>query len=377
MTADDGLPVALAGFLASIQEPAAQFPAQFVRDTARTGLLGALVPREHGGLGLDYARFGELNRAVAERSPSLQSLFTVHGMVCRAVSRWGQEELRKSLLPDFADGTATASFALSEENAGSDVRRITTTARPVAGGWELTGRKRWVTFGETADLFLVFATSPAGPVAVLVRRDDPGLRTRPAPATSGFRGSRLADVELAGCHVPAERLLGRPGTALSHIAADALIVGRLSVAFGAWGLARAALSAATGRAIRREQFDGPLHRLQLVRGLLADSAVAVDAAELLCRRAARALDDRNEWAVAHVLTAKLAASRAASAAAATAAQLHGAEGLVAGSAVDRHVADARVMEIIEGSTQLLQHLIAEQQLARFRTTGHIEPPPSR
>jgi glutaryl-CoA dehydrogenase (non-decarboxylating) len=329
--------------------------------------LSALVPARFGGLGLSHREYGEINRLVAQASPSDQSMLTVHGMVCRALLRWGSPATRDAYLPRLADGSLTAAFALTEDEAGSDVRQITTSARRWPGGWELNGRKRWITFGQAAGLFLVFAAGPPHDVALLVHRDDPGVCLRPAPETSGFRDARLADLELRNCRVSDDRLVGRPGSALTLVCSDALTLGRLSVAFGAWGLARAALRVAVGRSISRKQFGGPLHQRQLVRGMLADASAAVDAAGELCQRAASAMDAEDEWAVRHVLTAKLVASRAATTAAAVAAQLYGAAGLVAGCDVDRLVHDARVFEVIEGNTQLLQDLIADQALAHFRS----------
>jgi glutaryl-CoA dehydrogenase (non-decarboxylating) len=340
--------------------------AELLARIGRTGALGALVPGEYGGGPMSFGDYGELSRLVAERSASLQSLFTVHGMVCRAVSRWGAAPLRSTFLPELASGTTVGAFALSEEDAGSDVRRVATTARRDGEEWLLTGHKKWITFGAVADVFLVFAKCEERDLALLVRRRDPGVEILPAPRTSGFGGARLAELRLRGCRVPTDRLVGREGTALSHIAADALTLGRLCVAFGAYGLAREATHAAVARSVDRQQFGGPLHQLQLVRGLLSDAVVATEAAGLMCRRAARALDERDEWTMSRVLTAKLAASRAATTAAQVAAQLHGAAGLVEGSPADRYVRDARVLEVIEGNTQLLQHLVAEQALARHR-----------
>ncbi|MEU6381176.1 acyl-CoA dehydrogenase family protein [Streptomyces sp. NPDC046909] len=332
----------------------------------KTGALGALVPAEYGGGALSYLAYGELSRTVAEKSASLQSVLTVHGMVCRALTRWGAAPLRTEFLPDLAAGTTVGAFALSEEEAGSDVRRVATTARRDGDSWVLSGHKKWITFGAVAEVFLVFAVHEGRDLAVLVRRQDPGVEILPAPAMSGFRGARLAELRLRECRVPADRLLGRQGAALSHIATDALTLGRLCVAYGAYGLAREATEAALACSIDRQQFGGPLHRLQLVRGLLSDAVVATEAAGLMCERAARALDDPDDRTMSHVLTAKLSASRAATTAAQVAAQLHGAAGLVADSPVDRYVRDARVLEVIEGNTQLLQHLVAEQALARHR-----------
>ncbi|GIG41810.1 acyl-CoA dehydrogenase family protein [Cellulomonas phragmiteti] len=329
--------------------------------------LGTLVATRHGGLGLSHALHGEVCRLVAETSPSRQALLTVHAMVCRAVGRWGSEELRDRRLPDLATGRTVAAFALSEENAGSDVRSLAIECRPTDDGWELTGEKQWITYGLEADVLLVFAGTERGPLAALVDTSAPGVEVRACPRTSGFAEARLASVRFDRCRVPHDQVVGRVGSGLAHVAADALTLGRLSIAFASWGLARAALRAATQRAVGRHQFGGPLHERQLVRGLLADASVAVDAAQELCRRAARSIDEAGEWLQHDVLTAKLAASRAAATAAATAAQLHGAAGLLEGSPVDVMVRDARVYEVIEGNTQLLQDLVAGQVLARHRS----------
>lgn len=331
---------------------------------------GTLAGVEHGGLGLSHAMHGEVCRLVAEVSPSRQSLLTVHTMVCRAVERWAGQPVKDAHLQHLASGAAVGAFALTEDTAGSDVRGVSVACRATDEGWELTGTKRWITYGLEADYFLLFAASDDGHLALLVKSTDLGVHVSPSPRTSGLADSRLADLRLDACRVPRDRLVSRPGAALSHVATDALTLGRLSVAFAAWGLARTALHQAVQQSIGRRQFDGPLHDRQLVRGMLADASVAVDATGELCRRAARSMDERSEWMMHDVLTAKLFASRTATEVAATAAQLHGASGLVEGSTVDVLVRDARVYEVIEGNTQLLQDLVATQVLARHRSGGH-------
>ncbi|MER6433780.1 acyl-CoA dehydrogenase family protein [Streptomyces sp900105245] len=363
------LPEPMRAFLAWLEERSSEggtCTTDMLRQAGTSGALGALVPVSHGGTAIDYAQFGELNRAVAAVSPSLQSLFTVHGMVCRALARWSGADLRDEYLPLLSRGDTIAAFALTEAEAGNDIRRIRATARSTDSGWVLDGVKKWVTFGQVAHVYLVFASCDQGDVVLLVRRDDSGVDVRPSPATFGLQGARLAELRLTGCQVPRDRIVGKVGAALSHVAADALTVGRLSVAHGALGLAQCSLTGALERSISRHQFGGPLHRQQLVRGMLADTGVAVDSASLLCRRAARSMDEDSPWAIGHVVTAKLAASRAATAAAAVEAQLFGADGLTENSRVHRHLGDARVMEVIEGSTQLLQHLVADALLARHR-----------
>ncbi|MEU7039444.1 acyl-CoA dehydrogenase family protein [Streptomyces varsoviensis] len=347
-------------------ERAGAVPRTAVTTIARTGALGAMVPAEYGGAPWSHAAYGDANRLLGTVSAAAQSLLTVHGMVCRSLARWGAPAVRADWLPRLAAGVEIGAFALTEEQAGSDVSALTCTARPVPDGWRLTGVKRWISFGMLADVFLVFARTPRGQAAFAVRADDPGLAREPEARTAGFRAAHLARLTLDDCAVPADRLVGRPGFGLAEVAARALTLGRLCVAFGALGVAEACRDATLHTAAQRRRFGRRLGEFQLVQGLIADTEVALEGARALAQRAARALDDGDDWAVAQVLTAKLAASRAARLAADCSAQLHGAEGLAEGSPVERRSQDARVLEIIEGNTQLLQQLIAEQVTARWR-----------
>ncbi|RZB19957.1 acyl-CoA dehydrogenase [Streptomyces sp. F001] len=360
--------------LADEIEAARAVPEGVLETVARSGALAAMVPAQYGGRPLSYQEYGELNRAVARTSASLQSLLTVHGMVCASLSRWAPERTRQRLLPRLASGELLGAFGLTEDSAGSDAQAIETTATPdnPAGAgaadavWRLDGVKRWLSFGQVAHCFLVFAKHGDRSVGFLVRRDDPGVTVVPSRRTSGFRSAMLADLHLDGCRVPADRMVGRPGFGVAQVASGALSLGRLCVAYGSLGLAEACCDAMLGHTSSRKQFGGRLIDLQLVRGLVSDAVLDTEAARLLCEQAARAMDAQDDWLIHHVLTAKLAASRAADTAASAAAQLHGAAGLVDGGPVDRWVRDARVMQVIEGSTQLLQHLLAEESLQRFR-----------
>ncbi|MEU6994582.1 acyl-CoA dehydrogenase family protein [Streptomyces sp. NPDC046465] len=361
--------------LADEIEAAKTVPPHVVAAIVGSGALAAMVPAEYGGRPLSHRAYGELNRAVARTSASLQSLLTVHGMVCSSLSRWGSEATRQRLLPRLASGELVGAFGLTEDGAGSDAQAVGTSATPersdagagdVGTVWRLDGTKRWLSFGQLADCFLVFAKHGDRSVAFLVQRDDPGVTVVPSRPTSGFRSAMLADLYLDGCRVPADRMVGRPGFGVSQVAGSALSLGRLCVAYGSLGLAEACCDAVLGHTSSRKQFGGRLIDLQLVRGLVSDAVLDTEAARLLCEQAARAMDTKDDWLIQHVLTAKLAASRAADKASAAAAQLHGAAGMVDGGPVDRWVRDARVMQIIEGSTQLLQDLLAEESLQRFR-----------
>ncbi|MEV0114283.1 acyl-CoA dehydrogenase family protein [Streptomyces sp. NPDC050844] len=361
--------------LADEIDAARAVPPGVIETVAKSGALAAMVPAEYGGRPMSHLEYGELSRAVAHTSASLQSLLTVHGMVCASLSRWGSPVVRRRLLPRLASGELLGAFGLTEDGAGSDAQAIGTTAVPEEEPgdsessqtwWRLDGVKRWLSFGQVAGCFLVFAKHGERSVGFLVQRDDPGVTVVPSRPTSGFRSAMLADLRLDGCRVPADRMVGRPGFGVAQVAGSALSLGRLCVAYGSLGLAEACCDAMLGHTSGRRQFGGRLIDLQLVRGLISDAVVDTEAARLLCGQAARAMDVQDGRLIQQVLTAKLAASRAAGTASAAAAQLHGAVGLVDGGPVDRWVRDARVMQVIEGSTQLLQHLLAEESLQSFR-----------
>jgi alkylation response protein AidB-like acyl-CoA dehydrogenase len=226
-----------------------------------------------------------------------------------------------------------------------------------------------VSFGQIADLFLVFARSEEGPTAFLVPWDTEGLTIRPSPLTLGLRAAMLADLDLQGCRVPRENLVGRAGFGLSHVAASALDLGRYAVAWAALGIAEAAFAASVEHASSRRQRGVLLGDHQLVRRRIADSVTLLDAARFFCLRAAFRRQSREPQAIADTLSAKYFVSRAARQIADHAVQIHGAEGLSDEHPVQRYFRDARVMEIIEGSSEVLEILIAEHALADHRAAA--------
>lgn len=216
-----------------------------------------------------------------------------------------------------------------------------------------------VTYGELADVFLVFARAPEGPTAFLVERDRPGLRTEPIFGMFGIRGSMTAKVWLDGCRVPRTNLVARPGLGVSHVAGAALDLGRYTVAWGCVGILDACLAATLDYTGARRQFGQPLKEHQLVRRLVSDMVTDAHAARLLCTEAGRLKDAGDPGALAATSIAKYFASTAAARAAGDAMQLHGANGCSAGYPLQRYLGDAKIAEVIEGSTQIQQIVIAE------------------
>jgi glutaryl-CoA dehydrogenase (non-decarboxylating) len=242
---------------------------------------------------------------------------------------------------------------------GSDAKSIKTQATTAGSDVVLNGHKKWITFGQVADVFLVFAQGEGGPSAFLVERDRPGVRTEPIEGLLGLRASMTASVHLEDCRVPGDSLVGRKGLGISHVAAAALDSGRYSVAWGCVGILEACLEACVAYTSEREQFGVRLKEHQLVRRMVTDMLTNLSAARLLCMAAGRLRDARDPGAIEAATIAKYFASTAAVRAADDAVQLHGANGCSGDYPVQRYLGDAKITEIIEGSSQIQQLTIAE------------------
>jgi glutaryl-CoA dehydrogenase (non-decarboxylating) len=329
-------------------------PPELIDRLRQRGYLGSNVAAEHGGLGRDMISYGLLTEEIARGCSSVRSLLTVHDMVAHAIQRWGSREHKERYLPRMARGELLGALALSEPNAGSDAKSIETTAEAEGDAWVLNGRKKWTTFGQIASLFLVFAQVGGQPAAFLVEREAPGLTVRPLKGIVGTRASMLAELTFTDCRIPKGQLVSRPGFGISHVAAAALEQGRYSVAWGAVGIAQACLDACRTYAAERRQFGAPLADHQLIRAMLTDMIVDVRAARLLCLRAGWLRANSDPGAFMETMAAKYFASRVATRVANDAVQIHGANGLSESYPVARYLRDAKVTEIIEGSTQIQQ-----------------------
>lgn len=345
-------------------------PEDFLVRFAAEGYLAALVPAGYGGRYTDAVTFGLLNEAVGRACSSVRSLVTVHSMVVQAVARWGAAPLREKWLPALAAGDRIGAFALTEPEAGSDASSVAAVARRTPGGYALTGTKRWVTFGQRADVFLVFARCQDQPAAFLLPRDTPGLTVEPVDGMLGTRASLVAQLRLDDCHVPADALVGRAGFGISAVATSALDIGRYSVAWGCVGILRAALEISLEHAASRSQFGSALREHQLVQRMLADMSTSLTAARLLCLEAGRLKDLGDPRTVDATWSAKYFASCRAAEAAADTVQICGAAGCAPGHPAGRLFRDAKVMEIIEGSTQLQQIHLAQAAYHNFAHRQH-------
>jgi len=325
---------------------------------AEHGYLGSAVPAEHGGGGLGMVAYGLLAEEIGRACQSVRNFVAVEDMVIHSLLRWGSDAHRERWLGPLMGGAAVAAFALTEPTAGSDAGAVKTTARPDGDGYRIDGAKKWISFAQIADVFLVFADLGGKHTAFLVERDTPGLSVAPVTGLLGLRGSLLGDITLDGCAVPGDGIVGGPGLGLAFVASGALDLGRYSTACGAVGLAEACLRACATYAGERTQHGTEIRNHQLVQAVLADLVTDTTAARLLCHRAGLSRERGSVEAVNHTLMAKYRASTVAVRAASDAVQLHGASGVGEG-AVQRHYRDAKVLEIIEGTTQIQQVLLGQ------------------
>jgi len=335
-------------------------PDALLEEIAKQGYLGAVVPPQHGGTGLDMVSLGILHEEVGRGSASVQSLLTVHGMASLALLRFGTEGQRQRWLPRLASGETIAGFALTEPEAGSDAQSARTRATPTGDGYVLNGSKAWISSGRRADAFLVYAQGPEGPQTFWVESATPGVSITPTRDMLGFRAAMLAEIEFSDCRVPEESRIGPPGGGFSFVVGACLDLGRYCVACGAVGLGQACLEACMHHTSERRQFGRPLGEQPLVQRLVTRMIANVEAARLLCRRAGELRGGRHPRATLETLIAKYFAAGMARECATDAVQLHGAAGCSGASPVQRYFRDAKILEIIEGSSQLLETLIASQ-----------------
>jgi len=332
-------------------------PREFREAVAGLGYFGANISPTFGGAGASALAWGAIHEEFGRGCSSMRSLLTVHAMVAWAIERHGSAAQREEWLPRLASGEIQAAFCLSEHEAGSDTAAIATTARRVAGGWRIDGTKAWTTGGAVAGLFLVFAQCddaiatflvPAGPATVPVPVDD----------LLGTRASFVADIVFDDVLVPDEARLGPRGFSSAFLLTSILDVGRFSVASGSVGITQGCLDASVEHSTRRSIGGRPLADYQLTQAKLADMATSVVAGRALCERAASLKDAGDPASVTGTWMAKYFTARAAAQAATDAVQLHGAAGCRDSHRVARYYRDAKVMEIIEGSNEVQQLVIA-------------------
>jgi glutaryl-CoA dehydrogenase (non-decarboxylating) len=326
---------------------------EVIQQLKSRGYLGTIVGGVRGEP-VDDIIYGLVTEEIARGCSSVRSLLTVHDMVALALVRWGSKKLKEEFEAGVRQARYLCALAVSEPETGSDAAGVQTEARCDGDTYVLSGRKKWITFGQIADLILVLARCDGRLTTFLVPATTPGILRTPLKGIFGTRASMLAEIEFCECRIPKLYLIGKVGFGFSHVIASALDLGRYSVAWGAVGIAQACLESCLSYTARRKQFGVCLNEHQLIRRKLSEMIAGTSAARLLCCRAGYLRLKKAPSSVSETLVAKYFASKTAVRSANDAVQVHGANGLTEEFPVARYLRDAKVTEIIEGTTQIQQ-----------------------
>src|SRR3954463_2338823 len=271
------------------------FDTDLVKQIAEQGYLGAIVPREYGGAGLDYLTYGLIVEQVGRGCSAMRTVISVQtSLVCSAILKWGTEEQKQEYLPKLCSGEWLGCFGLTEPDTGSDAANQRTRAKKTDDGWLINGSKMWISMGNHAKVALIFAqTDPElkhkGVACFLVDTDQDGFQPSTIEGKLGLHGSDTASISLDDVAASDDQMLGEVGDGFK-IAMSALDSGRYSVAAGCVGICQGCVDESVSYAKERRQVGKPIAAFQLVQAMLADMEVDTQAARMLVWRAAAAKD---------------------------------------------------------------------------------------
>ena len=337
------------------------FDTDLVKKIADMGFLGAIVPEEYGGRGLDYRTYGLIVEEVGRADSAMRTVVSVQtSLVCSSIVKFGTEEQKQQWLPQLCSGEALGCFGLTEPGTGSDAANQQTRAKKTDNGWVISGQKQWISMGNYSKLALVFAqTDPEkkhkGIACFLVPTETDGFSTQAIHGKLGLKGSDTAELFLDEVEVPDDALMGEVGEGFK-IAMSSLESGRYSVASGCVGICQGCVNASVDYSKERKQFGRPIASFQLVQDMIARMVVKTEAARLLCWRAGW-LKDTGQPNTTETSIAKLYATESAVECADLAIQVHGGAGYVDDHPVERYWRDARVTTIYEGTSQIQKLII--------------------
>ena len=338
------------------------FPWENMRGLAALGLTGLAIDPEYGGSGGTYRQIAIAVEEIARGCGATSVTFIAHhSLATQSIYQLGTEEQKKRFVPPLVSFEKVGSFCLTEPGSGSDAAALATSAVKKDGHYILNGSKLFITNGDVADTFVVFATHDRslrarGISALVVERGSKGLTTNPQHGKMGMRASSTAEVVFEDCPTPEENRLGEEGG--GFIAAMRVLdSSRIAISAQCVGIAQAAFEAAVRYAKHRESFGKPIADFQAIQWMIADMATNIDAARLLTLRAAT-LRDQGLPFTTEASMAKLFASQVATDSASKAVQIHGGYGYFSPNPVERYFRDARVLEIYEGTSEIQRLVIS-------------------
>ena len=343
------------------------FAVQTLRAAAALGFAGLYVREEVGGSGLSRLDAALVFEELSRGDVSVAAYISIHNMVSWMIDRFGNDAQRQRWLPRLATMELLSSYCLTEPGAGSDAASLATRAERDGDDYVLTGAKAFISGAGTSDLYLVMARTGEGGArgvsAFLVEAGTPGLSFGAQERKMGWNAQPTAMVHFDGVRVPAENRIGAEGEGF-RFAMAGLDGGRINIAACSLGGAGLALETAREHLSARRQFGRPLADFQALQFRLADMATELEAARLMVRRAAFALDAGDPDATLYCAMAKRFATDGGFEVANQALQLHGGYGYLRDYPLERIVRDLRVHQILEGTNEIMRVIISREILGR-------------
>jgi len=344
-----------------------KFPTEEIKQMGELGFLGMMVDPKYGGGGMDCISYVLAMEEISKVDASCSVVMSVNNsLVCWGIENFGTEEQKQKYLPKLATGQIIGAFCLSEPEAGSDATSQKTTAVDKGDHYVLNGTKNWITNGSTASVYLVIAqTHPElgsrGINALIVEKGMPGFVVGPKENKLGIRGSDTHSLMFDNVKVPKENRIGADGFGFKF-AMQTLTGGRIGIASQALGIASGAYELALAYSKERKAFGKTINQHQAIQFKLADMATQIEAARLLCLKAAWLKDKHLDYVTASAM-AKVFSSKVAMDNTIEAVQIHGGYGFVKEYHVERLMRDAKITQIYEGTTEVQKIVISRALLA--------------
>ncbi|MCF8241226.1 MAG: acyl-CoA dehydrogenase family protein [Melioribacteraceae bacterium] len=334
-------------------------PVSLIKKLGEVGLLGTAFPEKYGGGG-----FGELGYCIAQEEVtracgSTAAMIGAHQSIgTNAIYIGGSEELKMKYLPQLTSGEKIAAFCLTEAGAGSDSFNLKTTAKKVDDKWIINGEKLWITNGDIADVFSVFARTEKGITGFVIDKDLPGVEIGPPEKKLGIKGSSTNAISFENVEVPGENMIGQDGRGFL-IAMKTLDAGRLGIGACCVGAAKEMLEISVNFANERKQFDQPIAKFQAIQFMLAEMTTEIYAMESMLYRTAKKYDDQLDTSKEAAIV-KLYCSESVSEVADKALQIHGGMGFSKEIPIERFYRDARILRIFEGTSEIQKLIIGRK-----------------
>ena len=348
-------------------DEAQHFPLEVMKKLGSLGMLGAIFPEEYGGAGLSYVDYVNIIEELAVVDSSIGLGVAAHNSLCTGhIYLAGNEEQKKKYLPRLTSGEWLGAWGLTEPGSGSDASGMRTVAVKDGGDWVINGTKNFITNATYADISVVLAVSDRddqkrGITAFAIEMDRKGIRPGKKENKLGMRASDTAELIMEDCRVPNANVLGQVGYGFID-SMKVLDGGRISIGALSLGIARGAYEAAKGYSLQRTAFGKPISEFQAIQFMLADMATEIEAARLLCYKAA-SMKDAGETSTVFSSMAKLYASEVAVRATEKGVQIFGGYGFVKEFPAEKYYRDVKLCTIGEGTSEIQRMVIARNVLA--------------